>query len=58
MALIPRSSAAAVPLRPIIAVYHHVRRIYHPCSRLGPWSPEEDEALVQYVDRIANVNVD
>ena len=46
-AFIPRCPAAAVPLRPIIAVYHHIRRIYHPCSRLGLWSPEENEALIQ-----------
>ncbi|KAH8094917.1 hypothetical protein BXZ70DRAFT_344152 [Cristinia sonorae] len=36
---------AAVHLRPIIAVYHHVRRVYHPHTRQGKWTATEDEAL-------------
>ncbi|KZT60778.1 hypothetical protein CALCODRAFT_492038 [Calocera cornea HHB12733] len=35
----------SVPQRPIIAVYHHVRRTWHPLKRLGKWSTEEDAAL-------------
>ncbi|KDQ15397.1 hypothetical protein BOTBODRAFT_108677 [Botryobasidium botryosum FD-172 SS1] len=35
----------AVPLRPIIAVYHHVRRDRHPLKAQGKWTPEEDEML-------------
>ncbi|EJU06628.1 hypothetical protein DACRYDRAFT_44460 [Dacryopinax primogenitus] len=35
----------SVPQRPIIAVYHHVRRTWHPLKRLGKWSAEEDAAL-------------
>lgn len=41
--------AAAVPLRPIIAVYHHIRRSYHPLKQQGRWVPHEDDALKQYV---------
>ncbi|PPQ77681.1 hypothetical protein CVT25_011116 [Psilocybe cyanescens] len=40
---------AAVPLRPIIAVYHHVRRSYHPLKQQGAWHRHEDEALKQAV---------
>ncbi|CAA7260050.1 unnamed protein product [Cyclocybe aegerita] len=40
---------AAVPLRPIIAVYHHVRRSYHPMKQQGPWKPDEDDLLKQAV---------
>ncbi|KDR83959.1 hypothetical protein GALMADRAFT_55649 [Galerina marginata CBS 339.88] len=40
---------AAIPLRPIIAVYHHVRRAYHPMKQQGPWKAHEDEALKQAV---------
>src|SRR5260221_7703235 len=29
--------AAAVPMRPIIAVYHHIRRAYHPLRAQGKW---------------------
>jgi hypothetical protein len=32
-------------MRPIIAVYHHVRRTYHPLRAKGKWMPSEDEAL-------------
>ncbi|PPQ65964.1 hypothetical protein CVT26_010726 [Gymnopilus dilepis] len=40
---------AAVPLRPIIAVYHHVRRTYHPLNKQGAWQDYEDDALKQAV---------
>ncbi|KAI9466939.1 hypothetical protein BJY52DRAFT_1235377 [Lactarius psammicola] len=36
---------AAVPMRPIIAVYHHVRRTNHPLRAQGKWMPSEDESL-------------
>ncbi|KAH7887607.1 hypothetical protein F5I97DRAFT_1805530 [Phlebopus sp. FC_14] len=40
---------AAVPQRPIIAVYHHVRRTFHPKKQQGKWMPEEDNLLKQAV---------
>ncbi|KAK2466066.1 hypothetical protein APHAL10511_001708 [Amanita phalloides] len=40
---------AAVPQRPIIAVYHHIRRSYHPLKLQGKWSNEEDALLKQAV---------
>ncbi|KAF5364102.1 hypothetical protein D9756_000378 [Leucocoprinus leucothites] len=40
---------SAVPLRPIIAVYHHVRRTHHPLKQQGKWSEEEDIRLKQAV---------
>ncbi|KAF8165542.1 hypothetical protein B0H34DRAFT_647541 [Crassisporium funariophilum] len=40
---------AAVPLRPIIAVYHHVRRSYHPLKQQGAWKVHEDGLLKQAV---------
>ncbi|KAF8204710.1 hypothetical protein BJ912DRAFT_840406 [Pholiota molesta] len=40
---------SAVPLRPIIAVYHHVRRSHHPMKQQGPWKSYEDDALKQAV---------
>lgn len=39
--------AEQVPLRPLIAVYHYIRRAYHPLKHRGKWSPEEDEACRQ-----------
>ncbi|KAI6130384.1 hypothetical protein EDD16DRAFT_1470765 [Pisolithus croceorrhizus] len=39
----------AVPQRPIIAVYHHVRRAFHPKKQQGKWTPEEDILLKQAV---------
>ncbi|KAL4076126.1 hypothetical protein J3A83DRAFT_4225101 [Scleroderma citrinum] len=39
----------AVPQRPIIAVYHHVRRTFHPKKQQGKWTPEEDNLLRQAV---------
>lgn len=44
---LPLFLAAAVPLRPIIAVYHHVRRTYHPLKQQGKWSADEDNRLKQ-----------
>lgn len=38
-------SASHIPDRPVIAVYHHVRRGYHPMKQQGKWIPNEDEAL-------------
>ncbi|KAI9574671.1 hypothetical protein HD554DRAFT_2010136 [Boletus coccyginus] len=35
----------AIPQRPIIAVYHHVRRAFHPKKQQGKWMPEEDDLL-------------
>jgi len=46
------STAAAVPFRPIIAVYHFVRRHYHPCNSFGIWRPEEDRVLKESVRMI------
>jgi Myb-like DNA-binding protein REB1 len=40
---------SAVAQRPIIAVYHYVRRSYHPLKLQGKWSPEEDALLRQAV---------
>ncbi|KAI0340763.1 hypothetical protein BDW22DRAFT_1430434 [Trametopsis cervina] len=36
---------AAIHLRPIVAVYHHVRRKFHPLANLGKWMAAEDESL-------------
>jgi len=41
-------TATAVPMRPIIAVYHHVRRVYHPLRAQGKWMPSEDALLKAY----------
>ncbi|KLO08456.1 hypothetical protein SCHPADRAFT_835344 [Schizopora paradoxa] len=38
-----------VPQRPIIAVYHYVRRSYHPMKQQGKWTKEEDAALKQAI---------
>jgi len=40
---------SAVPQRPIIAVYHHVRRSYHPMKQQGKWMPSEDALLIEAV---------
>ncbi|KAF8914185.1 hypothetical protein CPB84DRAFT_1811578 [Gymnopilus junonius] len=40
---------AAVPLRPIIAIYHHVRRTHHPLTKQGSWQDHEDVLLKQAV---------
>ena len=36
---------SALHLRPITAVYHHVRRLWHPLRGQGKWMPAEDENL-------------
>ncbi|KAL6309823.1 hypothetical protein BKA93DRAFT_814710 [Sparassis latifolia] len=41
--------SSSLHLRPIIAVYHHVRRTYHPMKQQGKWMPQEDVALVDAV---------
>ncbi|KAG6903479.1 hypothetical protein C0995_005502 [Termitomyces sp. Mi166 len=41
--------ASAVPLRPIIAVYHHVRRTHHPLKKQGVWNADEDADLEKAV---------
>ncbi|EJD01617.1 uncharacterized protein FOMMEDRAFT_88468 [Fomitiporia mediterranea MF3/22] len=40
---------AQVPLRPVVAVYHHVRRAFHPLKQQGKWMPAEDDVLRQAV---------
>ncbi|KAJ4001808.1 hypothetical protein F5050DRAFT_1721546 [Lentinula boryana] len=39
----------AVPQRPIISVYHHVRRTRHPLKAQGKWLPAEDQKLKEAV---------
>ncbi|KAJ3525663.1 hypothetical protein NMY22_g10482 [Coprinellus aureogranulatus] len=39
----------AVPQRPIVAVYHHVRRKNHPLKQRGAWSEAEDGRLKEAV---------
>ncbi|KAJ8086812.1 RNA polymerase I enhancer binding protein [Marasmius tenuissimus] len=39
----------AVPLRPIISVYHHVRRKRNPLQKQGKWMPAEDDKLREAV---------
>ena len=46
--------AAAVPLRPIVAVYHHVRRSHHPLKLQGQWKEHEDDLLTQYIRPLAS----
>ncbi|KAH8118743.1 hypothetical protein DFH11DRAFT_1502596 [Phellopilus nigrolimitatus] len=38
-----------IPQRPVVAVYHHVRRSYHPMKQQGKWMPAEDDFLRQAV---------
>lgn len=45
----PACTAFQVPQRPIIAVYHHVRRSYHPMKQQGKWMESEDASLLQSV---------
>ncbi|KAL1747490.1 hypothetical protein HDZ31DRAFT_31905 [Schizophyllum fasciatum] len=40
---------AALPQRPLNAVYHYVKRAYHPMSKQGKWTEEEDARLKQAV---------
>ncbi|KAJ8487451.1 hypothetical protein ONZ45_g14326 [Pleurotus djamor] len=39
----------AVPQRPLIAIYHYVRRHYHPLAQQGKWTAQEDALLKQAV---------
>ncbi|KAJ6515701.1 hypothetical protein C8R45DRAFT_810574 [Mycena sanguinolenta] len=39
----------ALTLRPIVAVYHYVRRARHPMKGQGKWQPDEDARLIQAV---------
>jgi hypothetical protein len=45
--------AAALQQRPIIAVYHHLKRIRNPMRQgeggTGAWTPAQDMALRQFV---------
>ncbi|CDZ98477.1 RNA polymerase I termination factor, Myb superfamily [Phaffia rhodozyma] len=41
--------------RPIIAVYHHVRRMCHPLRNQGPWRKEEDEKLKAAVAEVGQL---
>ncbi|KAJ7590842.1 hypothetical protein C8J56DRAFT_783232 [Mycena floridula] len=41
--------AMAVPQRPLVAVYHHVRRAFHPLKHQGKWMPAEDDRLRESV---------
>lgn len=41
----PFPTASKLDERPIIALYHHVRRLRHPLKAKGPWTPAEDAAL-------------
>lgn len=34
--------AMELPGRPVITVYHYLRRLYHPGNKQGAWLPEED----------------
>jgi hypothetical protein len=38
-------TAAKLELRPVIAVYHHVRRMYDEKKHKGKWLPDEDTLL-------------
>ncbi|KAJ6539526.1 hypothetical protein B0H19DRAFT_1179462 [Mycena capillaripes] len=40
---------SAVSQRPIISVYHYVRRAHHPMKQQGKWRPDEDAKLIQAV---------
>ncbi|KAI0677225.1 hypothetical protein C8Q78DRAFT_959833 [Trametes maxima] len=40
---------SALHLRPIIAVYHHVRRGRHPYAGKGSWTKTEDDLLLQCI---------
>ncbi|KAJ2850740.1 RNA polymerase I enhancer binding protein [Coemansia brasiliensis] len=41
--------AEALPERPLQAIYHHVRRKFHPHNYQGAWTADEDERLQQLV---------
>ncbi|KAF9268135.1 hypothetical protein L218DRAFT_853597 [Marasmius fiardii PR-910] len=44
--------AGAVPLRPVISVYHHVRRKRNPLQKQGKWMPAEDDKLREAVAQL------
>ena len=39
--------ASHVPSRPVVAVYHHIKRAFHPMKQQGKWTPAEDDTLRQ-----------
>ncbi|KAJ1797681.1 RNA polymerase I enhancer binding protein, partial [Coemansia sp. RSA 2399] len=41
--------AEALPARQIQAIYHHVRRKYHPHNYMGAWTAGEDDELCRLV---------
>ncbi|KAI0355374.1 hypothetical protein OH77DRAFT_1402954 [Trametes cingulata] len=43
---------SALHLRPIIAVYHHVRRARHPFAGKGAWTKTEDDLLLQCIQNM------
>ncbi|KAF6746064.1 hypothetical protein DFP72DRAFT_823432 [Ephemerocybe angulata] len=43
------SITRALPQRPIIAVYHHVRRKWHPMNSQGVWEKRQDTLLIAAV---------
>ncbi|KAI0751112.1 hypothetical protein C8Q80DRAFT_1099926 [Daedaleopsis nitida] len=43
---------SALHLRPIIAVYHHVRRTRHPFAGKGTWTKTEDDLLIRSVQEL------
>ncbi|KAI0774595.1 hypothetical protein C8Q74DRAFT_1199696 [Fomes fomentarius] len=43
---------SALHLRPIIAVYHHVRRARHPFAGKGTWTKTEDDLLLRSVQEL------
>ena len=44
-----RDAAAVVPGRPVKYVRDHVRRLYDPKGKKGPWTADEDAALLRLV---------
>jgi hypothetical protein len=45
---------ACVPLRPVIAVYHYIKRAYHPNRLQGEFTAEQDAALKDAVIRLGH----
>ncbi|EJD36576.1 hypothetical protein AURDEDRAFT_117052 [Auricularia subglabra TFB-10046 SS5] len=43
------SIALQVPQRPLVAIYHWVKRVYNPLSKQGRWSADEDNAVIDAV---------
>ncbi|WVR06653.1 hypothetical protein IAU60_003685 [Kwoniella sp. DSM 27419] len=46
--------AAAVPGRPVVNVQFCAQRMYDPKGHKGPWTAEEDEALLRAYDKFPN----